>query len=100
MNKSQNTSPGKADENQNAASRRSNKRNCKRLGDSLDEYRLEELKEEANNGLRVEAETAWGWIELKVGKFLSAVEKRGGAVVAYGDIRRCGGLTLKVPRRV
>jgi hypothetical protein len=99
MNNLQSTLPQRAEENPGELLLKSNKRSSKMLAESLDKYTLDELKDEADIGLRVEAETAWGWVELKVGKFLSAVEKRGGPVVAYGEIRRCGGLTIKVPRR-
>ena len=66
----------------------------------LDLYKLSHLEEEYKNGLRIQVETAWGWADVAVGKFLSLIKKSGTSnVVAFTEVRRCGSLTLKVPRR-
>lgn len=47
-------------------------------GEELSSHSLTELKEELSAGLRLFAETAWGWVELKASAFLKQVEKRSG----------------------
>lgn len=68
--------------------------------DSLSTHTVEEMKQELPEGLRIYAETAWGWSELKAAAFVKQVEARGGRVTAYCEVRRGGGITIKVPRRV
>jgi hypothetical protein len=72
---------------------------------SVDTYTLTHLKEEFDHGrggLRIYADTAWGWQELKVAPFLRYVEKhnREGLVFAITEIRRNGSASLKLPRRI
>lgn len=68
------------------------------------EHKLSELLEEKENGLRLYAETAWGWSSLKVAPFLRQVAAQGNGndpiVIGYCDIRKDGGITLKIPNRV
>lgn len=68
--------------------------------DSLSTHTVKELKEELPEGLRVFAETAWGWSELKAAAFVKQVEAQGGRVTTYCEVRKGGGITLKVPRRL
>ena len=70
------------------------------MSDALGSHTAEELKQELPEGLRVFAETAWGWSELKAAAFIKQVEKSGGKVTAYSEVRKGGAITIKVPRRV
>ena len=69
--------------------------------DSLHPISLTELKDEANNGLKLYAETAWGWSELKVAAFLRQAERKnyGATIIGYIEVRKCGSLTVKIPLR-
>jgi hypothetical protein len=68
---------------------------------------LAQLREEHDHGrggLKIYAETAWGWSELKVAPFLKQLERDDGSedlpvVLAIMTIRRGGSATLKIPRR-
>lgn len=63
-------------------------------------HTTDQLKQELHEGLRIFAETAWGWSELKAAAFVKQVEESGGKVRAYSEVRKSGAITLKVPRRV
>jgi hypothetical protein len=74
----------------------------------LGKFTLAQLREEHDNGrggLKLYAETAWGWSELKVAPFLKQLERADGredlpVVFTITTIRRNGSATLKIPRRV
>lgn len=68
--------------------------------ESLSVISIDELKQELPEGLRIYAETAWGWSELKAAAFVKQVEKSGGKVTAYCDVIKGGAISLKVPRHV
>lgn len=72
---------------------------------SADAYTLAHLKEEFDHGrggLKIYADTAWGWQELKVAPFLRHLEKHNKIGMVYGitEIRRNGSLSLKLPPRL
>ena len=70
------------------------------MSGALGTHTADELKQELPEGLRIFAETAWGWSELKAAAFVKQVERSGGKVTAYSEVRKGGSITLKVPRRV
>ena len=69
------------------------------MENTLSTHTAEELKQELPEGLRVFAETAWGWSELQASAFVRQL-KPGAKVTAYCEVRKSGAITLKVPRRV
>ena len=78
------------------------KRNEEKTDNSkkLTNYTLPQLRPEVEKGLKLYAETAWGWSELKVGAFLKALEKSRTTIVGYTEIRKNGALSIRLPRRV
>ena len=69
-------------------------------GESLSKYTAAQLRSESRSGLKIFAETGWGWSELKVSAFVKQVDKAGSTILAYTEVRNDGGITLKVPCRV
>lgn len=69
--------------------------------ESLSRYTIVQLRDElSGGGLKIFAETAWGWSELKPAIFIRQLEKDGSDLIAYTELRTGGQATLKVPRRV
>ena len=68
--------------------------------DALSTFTAAELKQELPEGLKIFAETAFGWSELKASAFVKQLEESKSCVVAYCDVRKGGSITLKVPYRV
>jgi hypothetical protein len=69
------------------------------MENNLSSHTVAELKNELPEGLKIFAETALGWSELKASAFVRQMEKHGfSEVSAFCEVRKNGAITLKVPR--
>ena len=58
-----------------------------------------QLKEEYRHGLKLYAETAWGWSELNPVSFIKQIQKNKSTVLAYVSFKKSGAAVLKIPFR-